>query len=103
MNFEQKDIEALFDEWNRYKMLIKACPHNGFPECILIEIFCDGLNRATQPNVDPMFARAGELMRKTYTQIKDTLDIMSRNHEKLENNNFELHYERRRGNEDEID
>ncbi|TYK14929.1 myb-like protein Z [Cucumis melo var. makuwa] len=44
MNFEQQD-KTLFKAWGRYNRLIKACPRNSISECILMEVFSDGLNR----------------------------------------------------------
>lgn len=60
-----------------------------------MKIFYNGQNKATQGTVDVAVTRTGELMSKMYTQIKDTLDSMSRNHKKWEDNNFGLHYRKR--------
>lgn len=47
-HFQQKDRETLSDKWVRFKRLVRNCPHNGFFECIQMEIFYDGLNEASQ-------------------------------------------------------
>ena len=49
MNFEKKERENLHDAWS-YKRLVRACPHHGIPECILMEVFYDGLNKMAHVN-----------------------------------------------------
>ena len=71
MTFEQKATETLSDAWAIFKRLVRNCPHNGIPDCIQMEIFCEGLNRPLQLIVDA--STAGGLMDKTYTKAKAIL------------------------------
>lgn len=78
-NLKKKDIEALSDAWPRFKRLVRNYLHNGFLECMQMEIFYDGLNEASQTATNA--ATAGRLLDKAYTEAKDILDRISKNHE----------------------
>lgn len=48
MLFRQRDKENLNDVWHIFKCLVKACPHNGILECVLMEGFYFRLSEDTQ-------------------------------------------------------
>ena len=41
--FSQKEGESLYDTWNRFQELLYTCPHHGFEQRQLAEIFSRGL------------------------------------------------------------
>ncbi|KAK2354700.1 hypothetical protein QL285_092185 [Trifolium repens] len=46
-SFRQGEDESLFDAWERYKEMLRQCPHHGIPVCIQLETFYNGSHRAT--------------------------------------------------------
>ena len=43
-SFQQLDGENLHEAWERYKELLRKCPHHGIPHWIQMETFYNGLN-----------------------------------------------------------
>ncbi|GJV51119.1 reverse transcriptase domain-containing protein [Tanacetum coccineum] len=43
-NFEQRFGESFHEAWERYKGLLRACPHHGFTELHQLDTFCNALN-----------------------------------------------------------
>ncbi|KAL5580185.1 hypothetical protein UlMin_012627 [Ulmus minor] len=64
--FQQLEGESLYETWERYKELLRRCPHHGIPFWIQIETFYNGLNAQTRTIVDA--ASNGALMSKTYNE-----------------------------------
>ena len=50
--FQQLDDESLYEAWERFKELLRKCPHHGIPHCIQLETFYNGLNAHTRLMVD---------------------------------------------------
>ena len=42
-SFRQTEDEYLFEAWERFKELLRKCPHHGIPICIQMETFYNGL------------------------------------------------------------
>lgn len=38
-SFRKRGYESLFDVWERFKDLLRHCPHHGIPICIQLETF----------------------------------------------------------------
>nr|GEW97114.1 hypothetical protein [Tanacetum cinerariifolium] len=55
-NFQQKFDESSHEAWERYKDLLRACPHHGFTELHQLDTFYNALNPAYQ---DSLNAAAG--------------------------------------------
>ncbi|XP_062118982.1 uncharacterized protein LOC133832687 [Humulus lupulus] len=51
-SFQQFDQESLYEAWERFKELLRKCPHHGIPHCIQMETFYNGLNTHTRMVVD---------------------------------------------------
>nr|GEX84856.1 reverse transcriptase domain-containing protein [Tanacetum cinerariifolium] len=47
-NFQQKFDESFHEAWERYKDLLRACPHHGFTELHQLDTFYNALNPADQ-------------------------------------------------------
>nr|GEX81673.1 reverse transcriptase domain-containing protein [Tanacetum cinerariifolium] len=69
--FTQRFEETFGEAWERFKEMLRACPHHGFTELAQIDIFYNGLNDNDQ---DSLNAAAGEnLLSKT---TRDALQII---------------------------
>ena len=51
-SFRQTDDESLFEVWERFKDLLRRCPHHGIPICIQMETFYNGLLPPTRLMLD---------------------------------------------------
>nr|GEW22762.1 reverse transcriptase domain-containing protein [Tanacetum cinerariifolium] len=64
-NFQQRFDESFHEAWDRYKDLLRACPHHGFTELHQLDIFYNALNPADQ---DSLNAAAGVNLLERRTQ-----------------------------------
>nr|GEW18068.1 reverse transcriptase domain-containing protein [Tanacetum cinerariifolium] len=83
-NFQQKIDESFHEAWDRYKDLLRACPHHGFTELHQLNTFYNALNPADQ---DSLNAAAGGNLLKRSTQ--DVLTIIE-NKSKVRNSRSQL-------------
>nr|GEU46006.1 hypothetical protein [Tanacetum cinerariifolium] len=51
-NFQQKFDESFHEAWERYKDLLRACPHHGFIELNQLDTFYNALNPADQDSLN---------------------------------------------------
>ena len=51
-SFAQKDSESLTKMWDRYKELLRKCPHHGLTKWMQIYNFYIGLNAHTRKMID---------------------------------------------------
>ncbi|KAK5818848.1 hypothetical protein PVK06_023794 [Gossypium arboreum] len=51
-SFVQMDLETLYNAWERYKDLLRRCPHHGLPLWLQVQTFYNGLNPSTRQMVD---------------------------------------------------
>ncbi|XP_062075621.1 uncharacterized protein LOC133779716 [Humulus lupulus] len=65
-SFQQLDEESLYEAWERFKELLRKCPHHGIPHCIQMETFYNGLNAHTRMVVDA--SANGALLAKSYNE-----------------------------------
>ena len=42
--FNQKDEESLYDAWERFKEMLRLCPHHGLEKCLIVHTFYNGLS-----------------------------------------------------------
>nr|GEV06687.1 reverse transcriptase domain-containing protein [Tanacetum cinerariifolium] len=68
-NFQQRFDESFHEAWDRYKDLIRACPHHGFTELHQLDTFYNALNPADQDSLE--FCRRWQSFRKTYSRCVD--------------------------------
>ena len=50
--FCQAENEGLHEAWERYKELLRLCPHHGLPEWLQIQMFYNGLTSSNKNMVD---------------------------------------------------
>nr|GFA51704.1 reverse transcriptase domain-containing protein [Tanacetum cinerariifolium] len=62
-NFQQKFDESFHEAWERYKDLLRACPHYGFTELHQLDTFYNALNPADQDSLNA--AVGGNLLEKS--------------------------------------
>ncbi|XP_062103882.1 uncharacterized protein LOC133815002 [Humulus lupulus] len=65
-SFQQLDEESLYEAWERFKELLRKCPHHGIPHCIQMETFYNSLNAHTRMVVDA--SANGALLAKSYNE-----------------------------------
>nr|GEX83206.1 hypothetical protein [Tanacetum cinerariifolium] len=70
-NFQQRFDESFHEAWDRYKDLLRACPHHGFIELHQLDTFYHALNPADQ---DSLNATTGGNLLERRTQ--DVLTII---------------------------
>nr|GEU37928.1 hypothetical protein [Tanacetum cinerariifolium] len=70
-NFQQRFDESFYEAWDRYKDILRACPHYGFTELHQLDTFYNALNLADQ---DSLNSAAGCNMLERRTQ--DVLTII---------------------------
>ncbi|KAH9671338.1 hypothetical protein KPL70_017334 [Citrus sinensis] len=79
-SFHQLEDESLYEAWEKFKELLRRCPHHGIPCCIQLETFYNGLNPSTRLMVDA--SANGALLSKSYTEAYEIL-------ERIANNNYQ--------------
>ncbi|GJZ65417.1 reverse transcriptase domain-containing protein [Tanacetum coccineum] len=70
-NFQQRFDESFHEVWDRYKDLLRACPHHGFTELHQLDTFYNALNPADQDSLN--FAAGGNLLGRS---TQDVLTII---------------------------
>ena len=51
-NFFQQDQESLYENWERFKDLLRKCPHHGLPMWMQMQPFYNSFHPNTQTMVD---------------------------------------------------
>ncbi|GJW59345.1 reverse transcriptase domain-containing protein [Tanacetum coccineum] len=69
--FTQKFEETFSEAWERFKEMLRACPHHGFTELTQIDTFYNGLSENDQDSLNT--ATRGNLLSKT---TRETLNII---------------------------
>lgn len=75
--FSQQSGETLCEAWERYKEMLRKCPHHGMPEWMVINCFYNGLGWQSRPIVDA--ASGGALWAKSYEAAYDLIEMMAAN------------------------
>ncbi|GKD39080.1 reverse transcriptase domain-containing protein [Tanacetum coccineum] len=78
-NFQQKFKETFSEAWDRFKDLLRACPHHGFTELHQLDKFYNALNSTDRDSLNA--AAGGNLLTKT---PRDALTII-KNKSKVHN------------------
>ncbi|GJY20603.1 reverse transcriptase domain-containing protein [Tanacetum coccineum] len=68
-NFQQEFEETLSEAWDRFKDLLRACPHHGFTELHQLYTFYNGLNPSDQDSLNS-FAGGNLLERSAQDVLK---------------------------------
>ncbi|KAG8501006.1 hypothetical protein CXB51_003044 [Gossypium anomalum] len=76
-SFVQMHLETLYDAWERYKDLLRKCPHYGLPLWLQVQTFHNGLNPSTRLMID--VAAGGTINNKTPEEAYEFIEEMSLN------------------------
>ena len=76
-SFQQLSGESLYEAWERFKELIRKCPHHGIPHWIQMETFYNGLDGQTRTIVDA--SANGAILTKSYNEAYEILERMAQN------------------------
>ncbi|XP_062080678.1 uncharacterized protein LOC133785464 [Humulus lupulus] len=76
-NFCQFEGESLYDAWERFKELLRKCPHHGIVKGMLVHTFYNGLRGNTRTIIDA--AAGGAFMSKSANEAYELLEEMAMN------------------------
>ncbi|KAL5549377.1 hypothetical protein UlMin_004608 [Ulmus minor] len=76
-NFFQHDQESMYEAWERFKDLLRKCPHHGLPLWMQVQTFYNGLLSNTQTMVDA--ASGGAFFNKSPEEGYDLIEVMAGN------------------------
>ncbi|GJV46189.1 reverse transcriptase domain-containing protein [Tanacetum coccineum] len=74
--FTQKFEETFSEAWERFKEMLRACPHHGFTELTQIDTFYNGLNENDQDSLNA--AAGGNLLSKTTREALNIIENKSK-------------------------
>ncbi|XP_073017528.1 uncharacterized protein [Primulina eburnea] len=73
--FAQYELESLYEAWERYKDLLRRCPHHELPLGLVVQTFYYGLLTPNRTMIDA--AACGNLLRKTAEEGYELLEEMA--------------------------
>ncbi|KAL5564485.1 hypothetical protein UlMin_027649 [Ulmus minor] len=76
-SFTQYDQESLYEAWERFKEMLRKCPHHGIPIWLQVSTFYNGLVSNYRAMIDA--ASGGCLMGKTPEEAHELLEVMAEN------------------------
>ncbi|KAF7841888.1 uncharacterized protein G2W53_004186 [Senna tora] len=76
-SFVLLDNESLYEAWERFKDLLRKCPHHGLPKWLQVQTFYNGLSSEIRTSIDA--AAGGALMSKPVDAAYTLLETMSSN------------------------
>ncbi|XP_062117710.1 uncharacterized protein LOC133831432 [Humulus lupulus] len=76
-NFCQFEGESLYDAWERFKELLRKCPHHGIVKWMLVHTFYNGLRGNTRTIIDAAVGEA--FMSKSTNESYELLEEMAMN------------------------
>ena len=76
-NFAQHDGETLYEAWERYKELLRKCPHHGLPKWMIVHNIYNGLNGTSRIVIDA--SAGGSFMKKSEEEAYELLDDVATN------------------------
>ncbi|GKA26896.1 reverse transcriptase domain-containing protein [Tanacetum coccineum] len=77
-NFQQRFDESFYEAWDRFKDLLRACPHHGFTELHQLDTFYNGLNPSDQDSLNS--AAGGNLLERSAQDVLKIIENKSKVH-----------------------
>ncbi|XP_070054152.1 uncharacterized protein [Nicotiana tomentosiformis] len=77
LGFQQRDGETLRQAWERYKKLLRDCPHHCQTDEVLGHTFIDGMDETSKMNLDSAYK--GSCMAMPYSEIHLLLNNFTAN------------------------
>ncbi|GJR37164.1 reverse transcriptase domain-containing protein [Tanacetum coccineum] len=75
-NFQQRFEETFYEAWDRFKDLLRACPHHGFTELHPLDTFYNGLNPSDQDSLNS--AAGGNLLERSTQDVLRIIENKSK-------------------------
>nr|GEW90894.1 hypothetical protein [Tanacetum cinerariifolium] len=75
-NFQQRFDESFHEAWDRYKDLLRACPHHSFTELNQLDTFYNALNPADQDSLNA--ATGGNLLERSTQDVLTIIENKSK-------------------------
>ncbi|GJU89788.1 reverse transcriptase domain-containing protein [Tanacetum coccineum] len=75
-NFQQKFEETFYEAWDRFKDLLRACPHHGFTELHQLDTFYNGLNPSDQDSLNS--TAGGNLLERSAQDVLKIIENKSK-------------------------
>src|SRR5262249_49639079 len=75
--YTQLESESLYEAWERYKDLLRRCPHHGLPIWLQVQTFYNGLIHGHKAMIDAVVG--GTLNNKTPKAAYELIDEMATN------------------------
>lgn len=76
-SFRQGKDESIFDAYERFKELLRQCPHHGIPIFIQLETFYKGLVHSSRNVLD--VSSGGVLLSKSYEEVYMLIESITAN------------------------
>ena len=70
-------MNHLYEACERFRDLLQKCPHHGFSDWLIVQIFYNGLSFSTKTTIDA--AACGALMVKSPQETQDLIEEMATN------------------------
>ncbi|GJT55214.1 reverse transcriptase domain-containing protein [Tanacetum coccineum] len=80
-NFQQRFDESFYEAWDRFKDLLRACPHHGFTELHQLDTFYNGLNPSDQDSLNS--AAGGNLLERSAQDVLKIIENKSKVHNSI--------------------
>nr|GEU89261.1 DNA-directed DNA polymerase [Tanacetum cinerariifolium] len=80
-NFQQRFDESFHEAWDRYKDLLRTCPHHGFTELHQLDTFYNALNPTDQDSLNS--AAGGNLLERRTQDVLTIIENKSKVHNSL--------------------
>jgi len=75
--FVQRDDETMYEAWERFKDLLRLCPHHGLQKWMVVQTFYNGVTQPVCSMIDA--AAGGTLMSKTEEEAYNLIEEMALN------------------------
>ncbi|GJR64343.1 reverse transcriptase domain-containing protein [Tanacetum coccineum] len=75
-SFLQEFDESFIEAWERFKGMLRSCPHHGFSELTQVDTFYNGLNKNEQDSLNA--AAGGNLLSKTTREALNIIENKSK-------------------------
>ncbi|GJU37102.1 hypothetical protein Tco_1185456 [Tanacetum coccineum] len=74
--FTWEDLETFSEAWERFKEMLRACPHHGFTKLTQVDTFYNGLNEKDRDSLNA--AAGGNLLSKTTREALNIIENKSK-------------------------
>jgi len=75
--FAQREDESLYETWDRFKDLLRFCPHHRLKSWMIVQTFYNGVTQLVMSTIDAV--GGGTLMNKTKDEAHNLIEVMALN------------------------